>query len=62
MIKRAVVMVRGGVPDVLEKDAGFELVIVDYDVDGVDEEMLDEYAGDKAVVQTFSEEEVIQSE
>ena len=49
--KRVVVTVSGGVATVFKNDPEIEVVILDYDVDGVDEERLSEdYEGEKCVV------------
>jgi len=54
VIPRVIVIIRGGVAEVLRKDRGVELVLVDYDVEGDGGRSLDKFMGDDAIIDTLS--------
>jgi len=54
VIPRVIVIIRGGVAEVLRKDRGVELVLVDYDVEGDGGRSLDKFMGDDAMIDTLS--------
>jgi hypothetical protein len=59
MIPRVIVIVKGGVAEVLRKDKGVEFVLVDYDIEGAEEHIHTNFRGEKASVDTLSSDEEV---
>ncbi|MBM3333350.1 hypothetical protein FJY63_01690 [Candidatus Sumerlaeota bacterium] len=60
MSKRILIQIAGGVAEVVEKPAGIELIIRDYDVEGSDTETLDrDPGGNLCVEETYGYDQIV---